>query len=147
LVKEDTTEPGPTANRRVTLMVAGSGFDSGPLVDALRGEGIEAQVQTSNCLISATDNLAGELAAPGTIGLLVTGHPAAALCLANRHEGVRAVSASDAGRLAQSAASVGANLAVLDPKSTSLFQLKQMAVRFVKHGPAECPVERRERLG
>ena len=147
LAKEDTPEPSSAGSRRVTLIVASGSFDSGPLVEALRGEDVEARVETSGCLIAATDALAEELSSPDEIGLLVTGHPAAALCLANRHQSVRAVSASDAGRLAESAASVGANLAVLDPKRTSPFQLKQMAVRFVKRGPAQCPAQLQERLG
>jgi len=128
-------------------MVLGSRFDPVPLAKALQGEPIEIQTRTADCLVAATDELAAALGKPNSLGLLVTTYPAVAVCLANRHQGVRAVWGIDAGRLAADAASVGANLLVLDPGTTSFFQLKQMAIRFARGGPAPCPEDLRQRLG
>jgi hypothetical protein len=134
---------------RVFLLVLGPRFEPGPLQNALAADGLVAEdicVERLNCLIAATDRAARELGASNTVVLLVSGHPAAALCLANRHAGVRAVLGIDPGRLAGDAASVGANLLVLDPRTTGPFPLNQMAVQFCRQGPLDCPAELGERL-
>lgn len=135
------------ASARLVIMVLGARFDPVPLTSALKHAPVEVQTRKSDCVVGATDELADELSKPGTLGLLVSTYPAVALCLANRHRGVRAVWGVDAGRLAADAASVGANLLVLDPRITSLFQLKQMTIQFCRQRAAECPENLRERLG
>jgi len=146
LVYDRPARAASGAKVRLVLTVLGSRFDPVPLGNALENEPIEIETRRADCLVAATDELARELAGPVSLGLLVSTYPAVAVCLANRHRGVRAVWGVDAGRLAADAASVGANLLVLDPSSTSFFQLKQMAIRFVRAGPAACPQELRQRL-
>jgi hypothetical protein len=99
-----------------------------------------------DCLIRATDQLAAELASDAT-GLLVTAYPAAAVCLANRHAGVRAILGTRADTVAHDAQSVGANLLVVDPTALGFFAIKQMASRFLRGGPRPCPEVFRKRLG
>ena len=47
-----------------------------------------------------------------TAGVMLSNYGAIAMCLANRHQGVRAILASDESRTATDAVSVGANLLV-----------------------------------
>jgi len=135
----DADAKRPAGSLRVVLIAAGQGIDPTPLVAALRREGLNLEEETSDCLIAATDRLAAEVSKPDTLGVLLTRHTAAALCLANRHRGVRAVSGSDARAVSTAAASVGANLLVLDPAAGSLPQLKQIVGEFTRGGVRPCP--------
>ena len=74
-------------------------------------------------------------------------YPAVAICLANRHQGVRAVSGLDAATAVADAASVGANVLVLCPRGLGLTQLRQMIREFCREGVRECPEALRNRLG
>lgn len=132
---------------RVLIMVLGSRFDPAPLKSALAGEGLEVRIDRADCLVAATDAVARELDRPDCVALVASVYPAVAVCLANRHAGVRAVLGIDPGRLAGDAASAGANVLVLDPRSSGPFQLRQMALQFCRGAPFACPEELRERLG
>jgi hypothetical protein len=145
------THTSPTAARaaipvRLLLAMVGQELDPAPLLGGLANEGIEVDQRRSNCLIAATDQLAGEIAKPHTLGLLLTRHTAAGLCLANRLRGVRAVSGTDAGTVAAAVAAVGANLLVVDPAAVSPFQLKQIVSEFCRGGTRPCPDVLQERL-
>jgi hypothetical protein len=144
----DQPVPVPGAGKaRLVMMVLGSRYDPGPLARALESEGIEVETRRTDCLVDATDQLAREVVKPDTLGVVVTTYPAVAICLANRHQRVRAVWGADAGTAEAAAASVGANVLVVDPRTTAFFQIRQMISRFHRHGPRECPEPLRERLG
>lgn len=134
-------EPGDAAAKpaKTILMVAAATFDSAALAGALEREGTTVDARHMDCLIRATDQLAADLAADSTVGLLVTAHPAAALCLANRHPGVRAILGTRADTVVGDAQSVGANLLVVDPGPHGFFALKQISSRFLQGGPRTCP--------
>lgn len=100
----------------------------------------------ADCLIAATDQVAAEVSKPETLGVLLSPHAAAGLCLANRLSGVRAITACDAPGVAAAAAAVGANLLAADPQAGSFFQLKQMITEFGRGGVRPCPAVFRERL-
>jgi hypothetical protein len=131
---------------RLLLVAAGKQPDLAPLIGALAHEGIKIAQHSLDCLIAATDLLAGEIARPHTLGLLLTRHTAAGLCLANRLPGVRAVSGTDAGTVAAATAAVGANLLVLDPAAVRPFPLKQIVLEFCRGGTRPCPEVFKERL-
>ncbi len=76
---------------RLVVVAARTKLDPKLLANTLQSEGIEAQCHKTDCILAATDQLAGELAKGDALGLLLTPHTAAALCLANRLAGVRAV--------------------------------------------------------
>ena len=97
--------PAPGALRLV-LIAAGKAFDFPPLADAL-GRWGRRQQQSMDCLIAATDLLAAEVVKPDTLGVLVTPHWAAALCLANRRPGIRAALGLDVPAAAAATAAVG----------------------------------------
>ena len=136
----------PTGGRAAHAPNDGSEFDPAALAAALKREGFAVECAASDCLIAATDQLAPELSKPDTLGVLLSRHAAAGLCLANRLPGVRAITGSDSPAVAAAAAAVGANLLALDPQAGSFFQLKQMITEFGRGGVRPCPAVFRERL-
>jgi hypothetical protein len=145
IVGEANVAPAEAA--KAILMVAASTYDAAPLAGALKREGLAVEPRRMDCLIRATDRLADDLKSGWMAGILATGYTAAALCLANRHAGVRALLGVRADTVAAEAASVGANLLVVDPATSGFWGLKQMASRFLRGGPRQCPEVFEKRLG
>ncbi len=147
LVYASGSPAASTGAVRLVMTVLDARFDTGPLARAIQGEGIEFDHRRADCLIAATDQLAGELGRSNTLGLVLSTDPAAALCLANRHRGVRAIWGVDAKSVEADADAVGANLMVVNPQAASVPQLARMVSHFCRGGPRECPQVLRERLG
>ncbi len=131
---------------RLVIVAARTKFDPKILANSMQSEGIEVKCQTTDCLLAGTDQLAGELAKGDALGLLLTPHTAAALCLANRLAGVRAVLGCNANNVEADLRAVGANLLVADPQSVSLFKLARMAGDYYRGGIRPCPEVFRKRL-
>ncbi len=141
---DDAANCRPTV--RLAIVASGTDFDPASLMAALTREGFSVECTSSDCLIAATDQLAAEASKPDTLGVLLTRHAAAALCLANRLPGVRAIFAIDAPSVAAAASAVGANVLVVDPRAGSFFQLKQMVTEFGCGGVRPCPKVFQEQL-
>jgi len=124
---------------RLVMRVVGTDFDPTSLAAGLTREGMKVEHAALDCLIAATNELAGEMSKPDTLGVLLTRHTAAALCLANRLHGVRAVTGADAPAVASAASAVGANVLVANPSAGTFFQLKQMVSEFGRGGVRPCP--------
>jgi hypothetical protein len=137
---------GHPAPVRLVMIATGTDFDPAALVAGLVREGLKVESSALDCLIAATDQLAAEVAKPDTLGVLLTRHAAAGLCLANRLGGVRAITGTDAPAVATAAAAVGANWLVADPQAGTFFQLKQMVTEFGRGGVRPCPAVFRARL-
>jgi hypothetical protein len=137
------TSPAPP---RLVVVTARTKLDPKLLASSLRSEGIQVQCHKSDCILAATDQLAAEVSKSDALGLLLTPHTAAALCLANRLAGVRAVLGSNANSLESDLSAVGANLLVVDPQSVGLFKLSRMAGEFFRGGVRPCPEVFRKRL-
>jgi hypothetical protein len=131
---------------RLIVVAARTKLDPKLVASTLQGGGIDVACHSTDCLLAATDQLAGELSKNNTLGLLLTPHTAAALCLANRLAGVRAVIGNYAGELAADLRAVGANLLVVDPQSVGLSKLCQMAGEYCRGGMRPCPEVFRKRL-
>jgi hypothetical protein len=147
LVLADATKPAAAVAPRLAMISSSVAFDPAALIAVLKREGFAAEHTALNCLIASTEQLAAELAKPDTLGLLLTPHVAAGLCLANRLSGVRAITGGDVPAVAAAAAAVGANLLVLAPRSAGFFQLKQMVTEFCRGGVRPCPEVFRRQLG
>ncbi len=146
LVRADSSGNEAAAVPRLVLFCCQVDLDPQPLAAALAREGVKAEQAESNCLIAATEKLAAEMADSNTLGVLLTEHTAAGLCLANRRRGLRAVSGLDAPAVATAAAAVGANLLVLNPSAASFFQVKQIVTEFCRGGVRRCPEVFRQAL-
>jgi hypothetical protein len=139
LVRSSDAAPLPSGEVRLVAVSHGKRSSPSAALAAINQEGIPVEAHSADCLIAATDRLAEAVAAPGALGLLLTRHTAAALCLANRHAGVRAVSGGDTPAALAAVEAVGANLLVLDPAGLTLFQLKKMVAGFFRGGVRDCP--------
>ncbi|MCL4190977.1 MAG: hypothetical protein KJZ87_04460 [Thermoguttaceae bacterium] len=139
LVRLDHAPRKPATGLALVVRILGSRFDPAIIAAALEGEPVEIRSERRDCLVASTDELARELAEPNTAGLIVSTHPAMALRLAGRHRGLRAVWGVDSGRLERDLADIGANVLVVDPRTTSPYQIRRMLVDFCRRGPAECP--------
>lgn len=136
-----------TAAGRVRVVTVSRSYDATALVRAMAETGFHVESERRECLIETTDRLAQDLAAGLDAAVVVSRHTAAALCLANRHHGVRAILATTAGGVAGDAGAVGANLLVLDPGAHSLFTARQVLRAFLQGIPRLCPEVFRARLG
>jgi hypothetical protein len=145
LARADSVGPPPAAVR-LAVVASGTDFDPAALIAALGREGMRVEQSASDCLIAAVDRLASEVVMPGTLGLLLTVHVAAGLCVANRLRGVRAIAGPNAAAVAAAADAVGANLLVADPRGVAFFPLKQMVAEFCRGGVRPCPEVLRARL-
>ncbi|MBN2216092.1 MAG: hypothetical protein JW719_01820 [Pirellulales bacterium] len=139
--------PAATTAAKIMLIAARTTYDAAALAGALSGEGLAVEIQTSDCLISVADLLAARVRDGATLGVVLTRDAAAALCLANRLPGVRAIGAADPGAAAESARAVGANVLVIDPRGKGIFPLKQTISAFGRSGPWPCPKVLQPRLG
>jgi hypothetical protein len=137
---------GAPATIRLSLMTSGIDFDPTTLMAALAREGFQVTQSSSDCLIAAGDQLATEIRQGDVLGVLLTRHAAAALCLANRLPGVRAIGGIEAPAVAAASAAVAANLLVVDPRAGTFFQLKQAIAEFARGGVRPCPEVFRKRL-
>ena len=126
------------------------------LLGALRSEvSSHITLYTGKCLLQAMDDLPASLVGRGRAAVMVTDHPAAAICLANRRRGIRAIQAASRGAMAataaldamlRDAAECGANLLVIDPQEFGFWILRQIVVRFLKSGPWPVPDTFQSRL-
>jgi len=131
---------------RLVLVTSGKKPDPTSLASDLSIDGVEIVRRGFDCAIQAVEHLATEVRKHNTLGLMLTRHVAAALCLANRHAGVRGVTAVDARSVSAAAAAVGANLLLIDPGEVSAFRLRQAAVEFCCGGVRPCPENLRKEL-
>ena len=146
LVVEENSPTTGSAGGRVALSVLGSKIDPKPLADELTRQGLAVEVQRFDCLVRATDDMSRRLKTRDTAGVMLSNYGAIAMCLANRHQGVRAILASDESRTATDAVSVGANLLVAEPRRLAPETLGKIVSAFCAQGPGTCPKELLDRL-
>jgi hypothetical protein len=132
---KDTTDK----SLRLVVVSARSKVDPTPLLNTLKNEGVKVEKRSTDCILDATDRLSDELAKGDCLGLLLTPHTAAAMCLSNRQKGMRAVLGSNTSDVEKDLNAVGANLLIVDPKQTSLFKLCRMASEYYRGGIRSCP--------
>jgi hypothetical protein len=97
------------------LAEAGSKSVATTFVEALSREGASIERVAATGLASVTSELADHAARGGRATVLVTSHSEAAVCLANRVPGVRAVGGRDVDAVRRGMNEVAANLLAFDP--------------------------------
>ncbi len=142
------TAPVQPAKGKVELLlgVANTRYRTDELVRLLSRLPITVRQSATSTLYDLIAELTKELAENQKLAILFTDDVAAAVCLGNRNAGVRAATARDSREAAAAVRSVGANLLIVDPTGRNLYQVKDIAVRFVAGGPAVCPEIWRGRL-
>lgn len=126
---------------RLVIGASDAGRDVAALIEKLIADGIEVQRLANAGLGTMTAELADLVARSGYVGMVWTVHTVAALCLANRHHGVRAVCGSDVTTLRQAIHDVGANVLIIRPGSLNDFQLRQELADVCKNMQGSCPDE------
>lgn len=109
------------------------------IVEPLRREGIRVSAARGECLVTASQRLAEQLASGKAAGVILTRHPPLAVCLANRHKALRATWAFSMSELLEHVAEIGANVLVLDFRKLSVWQMVQLMARFVRLGQQQPP--------
>ncbi|MBX3414447.1 MAG: hypothetical protein KF708_17305 [Pirellulales bacterium] len=125
LVRQAPRKPPAQLGLRRVVGVAETNDEPTGLLAGLKEE---VQQVSRVGLVGVVDEIVDQVARGGAIGVLFTDAADAALCLANRTSGVRAVLARSANLARQARASLAANLFVIEPKGKSLFELRQIVV-------------------
>jgi hypothetical protein len=146
LAYRTATATAVAGKAELLLGVANTRFRADELVKALSRQPITVRQMSASGLFDLIAEIAKGLAGNQKLAILMTEDAAAAICLANRNAGVRAVAAHDGRTVASAVRSVGANMLIVDPSGRSLFQLKDIATRFAAGGPRTCPEMWRGRL-
>jgi ribose 5-phosphate isomerase RpiB len=99
----------------------------------------------SDCVVKAIRGVVGEVETGQGAGIVFTGQPSVALCLANRQPGIRAAWAVNAAAVQEAEQSIGANLLVINPASHGMYELRAMIREFAR-GTHACPKQYRKAL-
>jgi ribose 5-phosphate isomerase RpiB len=130
----------PTAVR-IAVATAGTNFDVSEIVRSLRQNRTEVEQLASTGVAQVTRELAEEVRKSGKLGVLITPETTQAVCLANRHRGVRAATAASRGEVNEIIKAVGANFVIVDPARRSRFEVQRIVEAFCLAGPRQCPAE------
>jgi hypothetical protein len=141
-------DPQSTAVERppVLMVSMDSPLDPVLIAQAFQTEGYAVESRHGDCLIRASEELAKGVAGGRALGVLLTRHAAAAMCLANRQAGVRAIRGTTPEAVSTDAGAVGANVLIVDTSAVGFFPARQMIGRFLRGGVRECPEVFRKQL-
>jgi len=117
--------------RRV-IAVAETNFEPTAMLTGLRG--IEFEHVARVGLVGVIDEVVDRVVRGGAIGLVYTDQADAALCLANRSSGVRAVLARSAEKVRRARVQLAANVFVVEPARKSVFELRQIIAASIAPG-------------
>jgi hypothetical protein len=144
----------PAGMPRPTIVIAEGTNGAGVLAarlarDLSRDEGLSVERLGRSDLAALVGELAVRLVSRRSApAVLLTHEPHAAVCLANRRSGVRAVHAQDADEMRRACRSVGANLIVLEPPSNAAREAEWVAMvkEFGRVAGNACPAAWRDTL-
>ncbi len=110
------------------------------LIDRLKKEYALRQ-QSFECILEAMKQAARELQEEPTrsLAVVLTNYSAGAMCIANRHPGLRAVLGFEPAALKIDAAQTGANVLVLDPDRSGPFKSRELLKTFLDGGVRKVP--------
>jgi len=137
-----TGSNGQKQDHRLAVGVANTAYTAyqpAELLRVLERERLTIAQLSSAGLFDLVEQMEKRVANDQTLGLLLTEDTAAAICLANRRAGVRAVMAMDSRSVAAAVRSVGVNVLVVNPIGRGLYELKDLISRFCQGGPRRCP--------
>ncbi|NIL99185.1 MAG: hypothetical protein GTO53_11980 [Planctomycetales bacterium] len=110
-----------------------------PLQDMLKRAGTVTQWVEAGQLPEMVQQLGNHVISQQGLAVLLTQQAAAALCLANRRAGLRAVEAEDVPSMRRAVTAVGANLLVINPRGLSSASVVRVVTNFATGGPYVCP--------
>jgi hypothetical protein len=119
--------------------VTNGACDVPALIAAFAKTGCAVERIAETGLTSVTAELTELSSKGGRPVVLLTSRPAAAVCIANRCRGVRAVGGRDSRGVLESILEVAANFVAIDPASLSAFELRRLVTEFVANWPRALP--------
>jgi ribose/galactose isomerase len=117
---------------RQLLVAVTTTFNPTRLLKRLAAAGINTQTLTAADGKEAVKKMTKELENAAAAGVILTDHPAATACVANRDPAVRAAVAADARSAQDALESLDANLLVVDPAAHSLFALEKIIREYAQ---------------
>jgi|GEM_PF-3778944 len=127
------------AGRSVALGTVGACRNAKSLEAALVRDGWKVSKVESTELKVAVSELSDNVLSNSQPAVLVIDDVDAALCLANRRAGIRAIAVRDPARVEAAAKSVGANMLLLDGAAWSVPTMARMVRLFTADGLRTCP--------
>ena len=139
--------PDETSQSRLAVVaVCGTECDSGSIQRVLDG-GVRVEAFAPGDLARAVARVTAVVGTEDRLGVLLSEHTVAAVCLANRSVQVRAAAADSVKEVAAAVAAIGANVLVIGPNKCEPRQLGDMIEEFTRGGPRRCPAVVQEALG
>ncbi|MDZ4817725.1 MAG: hypothetical protein SGJ20_01995 [Planctomycetota bacterium] len=133
--------------RTIVLGLADTKYEPAKLIQLLRQQGTQSERVANSGLLSVMDELSDRVAINGELAILLTGRAQAAVCLANRQRGVRAIVAAQQNDISDGIKLLGANMIVINPAGRSQFELRRMVELFCRPESRDCPTDLQHRLG
>jgi hypothetical protein len=121
-------------------------FEVASLAALLARDGATVEQLPQTGLADVTESMCEHVAMSGHMGVLITRKTAAALCLANRRRGVRAVLGSNVAAVQDAVATLSANFLVVDPEEKATFEWRRLAHAWLHTPRSFDGGELRERL-
>jgi ribose 5-phosphate isomerase RpiB len=134
-----------SSQKKILFGLAETSFDSAPLFNSLQRE-ISVQQTARVGLVDVVTELSSQVGLGGDRAVLITNEVDAAVCLANRQRGVRAVQGTGVEQVRQACEKLGANLLVLSPAAQGHFSLARLIKAFAS-SPSQLDARFQERLG
>ena len=129
------------AGLELVLATLDSRFDSDGLVRSLQKRGVVVQQVKLADGVHAIDSVSREIIERVKIGVVLTSRVATAICVANRHRGVRAAAANNRGEIENAIREIGVNLVVIDITRRGMLEIERMVEAFIAAPQRECPAE------
>ena len=130
-----------TSPTRLVVGTAGVKLDTSGLLRGLTSRGVTAEQLPAVGLAQVCCELADEATKGGKLAVLLTNNPTAAVCLANRHRGVRAATATHRGEVNDVIRAIGCNFLVIDMTRRQSAELQRIVDTFASAPPRQCPPE------
>jgi hypothetical protein len=133
----------PAASRtneqiRLVLGTTTTSIEPAGLIAMLSREGLAVERLPQSSMIDVIEDICRRVVA-GSLGLVLSHQPAVALCLANRHRGVRAALAGDAAMVAAASDAVSPNVLIVDPAGKAMFEWQRVVRAWLAGGLPACP--------
>lgn len=140
LVRQTQEKTSPRVSVTLIVGMAETAFEPSAVNEAMTKSGVRVERLAKSGLTSVVREMADGVGRGGSLGLLLTGRTAAAVCLANRTRGVRAVTGMDAASVKHAVGDAAANLLALDPTAIGPWAVRRMVAIFCEAKRA-CPEE------
>ncbi len=125
-----TVSKDTETTHKIYLVNAARNWHAEPLLRQVRRAGIDMQILPERDLVQAIPALAERVRRETSLAVVATEHVAAAVCLANRREALRAASVSQRTDVTAGLEQMGMNVLVANPATLTPFELTTCVHQF-----------------